>query len=501
MLRLTGSRRILCDGIARRDLLHVGGLGLFGLSLGGFLRLAEARAETASPRGIANSGRAKACILIHLFGAPPQHETFDPKPQAPVEIQGELKAISTSVPGVEIGEGLPRVAQILDRVTVVRSLTHPLPFHGVHYAISGIPEISKTVEADPNDRSLWPSIGSVVDYLDEQRTGGAAVKIPRNIALPYVLYSRCQFRPLGGPYAGFLGSRYDPVWTDFPARGTRIVPKPLDKADVDDYDPFGGIRPEDRLGVAGPSAIAEALSPQRLGLRRALMQQLDHSRRWLDDHPRVRSYDRFQDLAWSLVTSSRMAEALDIQREPAAVRERYGMTLFGQSLLAARRLIQAGGRFTTVFWDAYGHFTGGWDTHYQHYPRLKEFLLPVFDQAFSALIEDLESQGMLDETLVLCVSEHGRTPKISTNVKGGGREHWSRVYSGLMAGGGVARGRVVGKSDAIGGDVAQTPVSPKDLLATSFHLLGIDPNTTVPDQQGRPVPIAGAGVVQHEMLG
>jgi hypothetical protein len=499
MLRITGSRKTLCDGITRRDLLQIGGLTSLGLSLGGFLRLNEAQAETAE-HAAAGFGQAKACILIHLFGAPPQHETFDPKPLAPTEIQGEMKAISTCMPGVEIGEGLPQVAQILDRTTVVRSLTHALPFHGVHYAISGIPEISKTVEADPNDRTLWPCIGSVFDFLAEQRNPGAALTIPRNIAMPYVLYSRCQFRPLGGPYAGFLGSRYDPIWTDFSARGTRPVPKPLDKADVDVYDPFGGIRPEDRLGIAGPSTSADDMSPQRLGLRRALMQQFDHTRRWLDKYERVQSFDRFQELAWSLVTTSGMATALDIQKEPAAVRERYGMTLFGQSLLAARRLIQAGGRFLTVFWDAYGHFTGGWDTHYHHYPRLKEFLLPVFDQAFSALILDLEAQGLLDETLVLCVSEHGRTPKISTNVKGGGREHWSRVYSGLMAGGGAARGRVVGKSDAIGGDVAQIPISPKDLLATSFHLLGIDPHTTVHDQQNRPVPIAGAGDMREELL-
>lgn len=500
MLRITGSRKTLCDGITRRDLLQIGGLGSLGLNLDWFLRVTEAQAKTAADNSMAGFGQAKTCILIHLFGAPPQHETFDPKPLAAAEIQGEMKAISSSMPGVEIGEGLPQVAQILDRTTVVRSLTHALPFHGVHYAISGIPEISKTVEADPNDRSLWPFIGSVFDYVAEQRNPGAAVKLPRNIAMPYVLYSKCQFRPLGGPYGGFLGSRYDPVWTEFDAKGTRAVPRPLDKADVDVYDPFGGIRPDDRLGIAGPSGMAEAMSPQRLGLRRALMQQFDHTRRWMDQHERVQSFDRFQELAWSLVTSSRMAEALDIQREPAAVREQYGMTLFGQSLLATRRLIQAGGRFVTVFWDAYGHFTGGWDTHYQHYPRLKEFLLPVFDQAFSALILDLESQGLLDETLILCVSEHGRTPKISTNVKGGGREHWSRVYSGLMAGGGVARGRVVGKSDAIGGDVAQSPISPKDLLATAFHLLGIDPHMTVHDLQNRPWPISGTGVVQQELL-
>jgi hypothetical protein len=500
MLRITGSPKTLCDGMTRRDLLQIGGLTSLGLSLSAFLRLKEAQAETPWDHTTAGFGKAKACILIHLFGAPPQHETFDPKPLAPAEIQGELKAISTSLPGVEIGEGLPQVAQILDRTTVIRSLTHALPFHGVHYAISGIPEISQTVEADPNDRTLWPCIGSVFDFIAEQRSPGAPLTIPRNIAMPYVLYSRCQFRPLGGPYAGFLGSRYDPIWTDFSARGTRPVPKPLDRADVDVYDPFGGIHPEDKLGIAGPSGIAESMSPERLGLRRALMQQFDERRRWLDRHERVRSFDRFQELAWSLVTTSDMAQALDIQKEPAAVREQYGMTLFGQSLLAARRMIQAGGRFLTVFWDAYGHFTGGWDTHYQHYPRLKEFLLPVFDQAFSALILDLEAQGLLDETLVLCISEHGRTPKISTNVKGGGREHWSRVYSGLMAGGGVARGHVVGESDAIGGDVAQTPISPKDVLATSLHLLGIDAHTTIPDQQNRPWPVAGAGIVRQELL-
>jgi hypothetical protein len=499
MLRITGSRKILCDAITRRDLLHIGGLGLLGLPLAEILRLQEVQAKTAADEFGASFGQAKACILIHLFGAPPQHETFDPKPLAPAEIQGEMKAISTCLPGVEIGEGLPRVAQILDRTTVVRSLTHALPFHGVHYAISGIPEISRTIEADPNDRTLWPFIGSVVDYVAEQRSPGLSAPVPRNIAMPYVLYSKCQFRPLGGPYAGFLGSRYDPVWTEFEAKGTRAVPKPLDKADVDVYDPFGGIRPEDGFGIAGPSP-AEAMSPQRLGLRRALMEQFDHSRRWLDQHERVQSFDRFQELAWSLVTSSRMGEALDIQREPTAMRQHYGITLFGQSLLAARRLIQAGGKFVTVFWDAYGHFTGGWDTHYQHYPRLREFLLPVFDEAFSALIVDLEAQGLLDETLVLCISEHGRTPKISNNVKGGGREHWSRVYSGLMAGGGVASGRVVGKSDPIGGDVAQTPISPKDVLATAFHLLGIDPHTTVVDQQNRPVPVAGDGIVRQELL-
>lgn len=510
MLRFAGSPKTLCDGLTRRDLLHVGGLSLFGLPLSRFLGLQEARAEQAissraeqaTPGTAGQFGRAKACILIHLFGAHAQHETFDPKPAAPREIQGELKAIATSVPGVEIGEGLPQVAAIADRITQVRSLTHNLPFHGVHYAISGIPNISPTVEADPNDRTLWPSIGSVVDYLDEQRGKGLDEQrgppaVPRHIGMPFVLYSKANFRPLGGPYGGFLGSRYDPVWTAFEAGGTKAVPNPTAKPDV--FDPFGGVRSEDRFDLAGSASLPEGLTPQRLGLRRALMEQFDQSRRWLDGQERVRSFGRHQELAWSLLASSRMGEALDIEREPAALRERYGMTLFGQSLLAARRLIQAGARFLTVFWDAYADATAGWDTHFHHYPRLKQFLLPGFDQSFSGLILDLEAQGMLDETLVLCISEHGRTPRI-TDRPGGGREHWSRVYCGAMAGGGIARGQVAGKSDAIGGDVLHTPISPKDLLATSFHLLGIDPHTMVTDPLNRPLPIAGDGVVRPELL-
>ncbi len=496
MLRFLGSRKTLCDGLTRRDLLHAGGLGLFGLGLADLFRLGEAQASRPASRA-ARFGQARACILIHLFGAAPQHETFDPKPDAPAEIQGEMKAIATSVPGVRFAEGLPRVARVADRLTVVRSLTHPWPFHGVHYALSGIPSISPTVEADPNDRTLWPFLGSVVDYLDERRSRGGRPPVPRNIALPFRLYSRANFRLLGGPYAGFLGARYDPVWTDFPAAGTTPVPNPTNKPGL--LDPFGSIRPTDRFNLADATALPEGLTPGRVGLRKALLGQLDRARR-LAGCDRVRAFARHQEMAWSLLDSPRLARALDLEREPAAMRQRYGMTLFGQSLLAARRLVEAGGRLVTVFWDAYGDATAGWDTHFHHYPRLRRFLLPGFDEAFSALVLDLEGRGLLDETLVVCVSEHGRTPRL-TRRPGGGREHWSAVYSGVLAGGGTGRGRVVGRSDAIGGTVAETPVSPKDILATALHLLGIDPHTTVPDQLGRPVPVAGAGELRREMLG
>ena len=174
----------------------------------------------------------------------------------------------------------------------------------------------------------------------------------------------------------------------------------------------------------------------------------------------------------------------------------------GQSCLAARRLVEAGTKFVSVFWDGYGQFGNcAWDTHNNHYPRLKEYLLPGFDLAYPTLIDDLRQRGLLDDTLVLCISEHGRTPRIDSRPRGAGRHHWSRVYSSVLAGGGIAKGRVVGSSDNIGSDVRDTPVSPKDILATAFHLLGIDPHTHVPDTLGRPFPIAGDGEVRREVLG
>lgn len=184
------------------------------------------------------------------------------------------------------------------------------------------------------------------------------------------------------------------------------------------------------------------------------------------------------------------------------LRERYGMTLFGQSCLAARRLVEAGAKFVSVFWDPFGpHGASVWDTHSNHFPRLKNYLLPVFDQSYSALITDLDSRGLLDETLVVCTSEHGRTPQIDSKPVGAARHHWSRAYSSVFAGGGVSRGKVVGRTDAIAGDVVETPISPKDMQATTYHLLGYDEAATIPDQQGRPHPIAGDGKVSRELIG
>ena len=484
MIPILGSNKRLCDGLSRRDLLHIGGLGAFGLGLADWNRL---RAEQIEGEASPAFGKAKSCILVFLFGSPPQHETFDPKPKAPVEVQGEMKAISTNVPGLDICERLPLMAGVMDRMTIVRSMTHQYPLHGVAYALTGMPTYTPAIEAKPRDPQHWPYIGSVVDYLDRQSVRGSGVAAPKHIGLPWLLGSKSDLGPLAGPYSAFLGGTYDPVWTNFDGAGTQVVPKLSDGQSADVKDPFGGTTAEGRFRLSATSPL-EGVPASRFDLRQSLLQQFDQSRSWLNQHTGIGTYDKHQASAYSLLTSGKVRDALDIQRESAETRAKFGLTLFGQSLLAARRLVEAGTRFVSVFWDPFSIFGGSvWDTHANHFPRLKEYLLPVFDQAYSAFIRDLDERGLLDETLVCCVSEHGRTPKIDTGPKGGGRHHWS--------------GRVVGRSDDSGGDVASCPVSPKDVLATSFHLMGIDPHTTIPDRLNRPLPIAGDGIIRHELMG
>jgi hypothetical protein len=464
--------------------------------------LLRLRAAAAGPgvelgRGF---GSAKACILLYLYGAPSQLETFDVKPDAPVEIRGELGSIASVIPGFRVGELLPQTAQVMDRVTVIRSMTHPYPVHGIAYAVTGLPNPAGSVEVNPKDPAHWPFIASVVDYLDERDPARPNPPIPRNIALPWPLSRKRSNQPFrAGPYGGFLGAAYDPVWTEFEGEGTKTFVQ-KNRGIVQEFrDPYAGIKPDARFSLSFAGSLPEMLTVDRLDRRHSLVEQLGQAAHRFETTKSLQSFDRFQGMAYSVLTSNRLAHALDLEREPQAVRESYGMTLFGQASLIARRLVEAGARLVSVFWDEYGLADSAWDTHYQHFTRMKDELCPSFDRAFPALIRDLEARGLLDETLVLCISEHGRTPKLS-RAQGGGRDHWSRAYCALLAGGGIAAGNIVGKTDRIASDVASNPVSPKDILATAYYLLGIDPQTLIDDRLHRPLPIAGSGIVRPELL-
>ena len=503
MLRVLGNPKRLCDGLTRREVLQIGALGTlgFGLDLPTLLRLRQLQAATSGRSGSDSFGKAKACILLFPYGSPPQHETFDPKPQAPREIQGEMKAIATSVPGLEICEHLPKVARVMDRATVVRSMNHPYPLHCLAYATSGNPSYDVSLETNIRDPRHWPFVGSVVDYIQTRKSPGRYPPMPRNVGLPWLMNSQSDLGPLAGPYAAFLGQRHDPIWTSFDGKATKKAPKLSDNQAQQYLDPYSGVEPDCRFSLSAAGQGPPGITLDLLNERRTLLEQLESARQRVESSGPAQTFDRFQEMAFSLLTSRNLRDALDVRREMPRTRESYGMTLFGQSCLAARRLVEAGSQFVTVFWDAYKIFAGCcWDTHANHFPRLKEYLLPGFDRAYSGLILDLEARGMLDETLVLCMSEHGRTPRIDSKPKGAGRHHWSRVYSAVYAGGGIAQGRVVGSSDHLGGDVRDTPVSPKDILATTYHLLGIDPYTVITDDQDRPLPIAGAGRVRPELL-
>jgi len=498
MFRPNGSPNVARDGVSRRDLLQIGGAGLSGLALD---RAAPFSLAANSP-DLPHFGQAKACILLFLFGAPPQHETFDPKPEAAAEVQGELKAIPTSLPGVSYCEGLPQTAQVADRLTTIRSMTHPFPLHCSAYALSGMPTYTTDIEGKPRDPSLWPYFGSIADYFWAQQPNTQR-DMPRHVGLPWLFNSQAEdYPPLAGPYAAFLGQQHDPLWAKFEGKALHAAPKCRINQPKEFIDPYAGVDPDCRFVFEGAGRFPEQVSPDRFQFRRDLLSRIDVSRGVLEEAANSQAYGSQQSRALSLLTSTKVREALDVSREPATLRAQYGHTLFGQSCLAARRLVEAGTKFVSVFWDPYGtYFGGSWDTHENHYPRLKQYLLPGFDPAFAMLIRDLEQRNMLDETLVICMGEHGRTPQIDSNPVGAARHHWSQVYSAALAGGGTQRGAVVGRSDSLGGQVADTPISPKDIHATAFHLLGINPHAVVHDRQNRPYPIAGDGEVRAELLG
>jgi hypothetical protein len=479
MFCIEGHPRRVCDGISRRTLLEAAGSGLLGLSLPR-LFAAEARAEPTAPR-------ARSVIFLFLFGGPSQLETFDLKPDAPEKIRGPFRPIASRTPGLLIGEHLPRLAAISDRYCVVRTMTHPFNDHSgaAHYMQTGkvwhVP-IGGGFNPTPKD---WPAMGSVVDYFAGRGPGAGERPLPAYAVVPNSL-GRLQeagqyLRP--GEHAGWLGRRYNPL--------TTVV----DKKNQSD-NPYWRSCEDSELTFAIEGLHATSgMRLDRMNRRVSLLEQFDDRRRVLDRVVRLRDFDQFRRRALALVASEATRRALDIRREPERIRDHYGRHLFGQSALVARRLVEAGTRFVTVHYDACDGY--GWDSHV-HSDDVKNHLLPTFDQALAALLDDLNARGLLEETLVVALGEMGRTPQATSQW---GRGHWSTLFPAVLAGAGIRGGAVFGTSDKDAAHVIDCPVSPESLAATIYHALGIDPDMRVTDPLGRPVPIVDGGRPVLELFG
>ena len=475
MLTVYGGFDRLCSGISRRKLLQVGGAGLFGLTLPKVLAAEELHhAGGGSPKP-----RAKSVIFLLLYGGPSQLETFDMKPDAPSTLRGPFQPIAARTPELRISEHLPRLAAASDKFCVVRSMTHPYNDHSTagHYIQTGRPwhvPIGAGFNATSKD---WPAMGSIVEYMEQRR--GRLRDVPNYAYLPNLLGHLQKFstrldRP--GGYGGWLGRGYDPLATD------------IKKRDPDD-NPYFRNCTDDELDyrIKGLSSDGE-MTLDRLDGRRSLLEQFDVARRGIEAKPAgIDSYDKFRHRALALVSSPKTRDALDIRQESAAMRDRYGRHLFGQSVLVARRLVEAGTRFVTVAWDTPNGYS--WDSHINADDQ-RDFLLPGLDQTLSALLEDLERRGLLDETLVVCCGEMGRTPKAGKNW---GRGHWSTLFPAILAGAGIRGGTLYGASDRDAAYPIDKPTSPEDLAATIFTALGIDPAQRIHDPQGRPVALTDDG--------
>jgi hypothetical protein len=488
VLNVLGSNKRLCDRVTRRELLRAGGSGALGLSLADLL---HAPAGAPDRTSLPHFGKAKSVILLYLYGAMSQLETLDPKPDAPTEIRGSFGSIVSRLPGVRVGELLPRVADRLDRVTVVRSMSHPEPIHNVANTITGIRQTDIPMELNQRDPRHWPFFGSVVDYVDAARGGRNGDRlIPRNVILPWRQSARSDAKRAGF-FGGFLGSRYDPTPVEFRGKGTvrnSWIPS----------DPYCGIDPREKFNFAG-AAFDPQMTLDRLSGRRELLDRLEGQQRRKAQTAPHHAYDELQQIALDFCDSRVLPDALNLDREPIPVRERYGYHLFGQAALLGRRFLEAGTRVVTVLWDEFGPNNTAWDVHADLVRRMSRELCPGFDQTFAALLDDLEQRGLLDETLVLCLTEHGRTPRI-VGAAGDARDHWSGAYSIMLAGAGVARGKIIGSSDRHAAFVRDRPVNPKDILRTVYHLLGIDGERTIPNALGRPMPLVDGGQVVQEIL-
>lgn len=461
MLRIFDAVTSRNDALSRREWLRVGGIGLGGLT---WPTLAAA-APTTGPGATADTGRtfgrAKSVIVIFLGGGPPQHETWDPKPAAPAEIRGGFGTIATQTPGLSIGELMPLTAPLTDRIAVLRAMATNDNSHSSsgYQMMTGIPHIPLSAEnAVSKAPNLAPHWGAVTKYVTRpgQSPLPAAITLPNRIANTGEIV-------WPGQIGGILGSKYDPwLLTCDPSKADFKVPD-----------------------LAFPAELPALRFEKRL----SLLSQMERHLAGLQDSPAVAGFDRQTQQALDLLSGAKARQAFDLSQESDATRDRYGRTRWAQSILLARRLVEAGVSLVQVNWcNVEGEpNAGSWDTHDRHNDLLKRFLMPWMDRAYSSLLIDLSERGLLDETLVVWVGEFGHTPRFNANA---GRDHWGQCFSIALAGGGVRGGIVHGKSDEHAAFPVAGRVEPRDLLATLFHCLGHSPDTELHDTEGRPHPIS-----------
>ncbi len=453
--------------LSRRKLLQVGGMGMLGLNMPQILRAAEASKQSGGPKA-----RAKSVIFLFQWGGPSQLDMFDMKPDAPDGVRGPFKPISSSMVGEPVCEHLPKTSQIMHKVTLIRTMTHRMTNHNSagYYALSG--HAPATDDQRLRDSpELFPAYGSVVDRL-----APASHELPTFVAYPYTI-SDGSITP--GQHASFLGKTHDPLlFTNDPNDDNFRLPE---------------------------LSLPAGVSLERLDRRRELQKIVDRQTRLLDQSAAAGGMDAYYDRALAMLGSERVRKAFDLSSESNVVREAYGRTTYGQSCLLARRLVESGVKFVSVYFapSIGGQSTtaGGWDTHgfnnTRMFPIVTKYHFPITEQTLPTLLNDLDQRGLLEDTLVLWVGEFGRTPKINQNES---RDHWPQCYTALLAGGGVKRGFVYGQSDKTASMPARDPVRPEDLSATLYHLLGIDPATEVFDRTNRPLPIAAGRAVMDVMV-
>ena len=468
MLRVLGERRRACDGVTRREAISVGGLGLFGgVSLPTLLHARQQQTELRQ--------RAKSVVLTRLFGGPPHMDMFDLKPRAPSNVRGEMIGTPSSIPGLQICSLMPEIAGLMHEATLIRSYSHKYNSHNPYNVLTGF-DGGNDAENYFAKRSDHPSMGSICQHLDI-----GPRDVPRYVLMPaFPGYGQSLRR--AGPYGGYLGSRYDPLFT--------VCDTKWDRKGKGDYDPVlahgAPLLPSlDEL----PSVTAD-----RLDRRRSLLEQFDTRLRGIDKNGSVDGMTKFQQQVFGLLTSPKTRAAFDLSKEPQSVRDRYGDNLWGNSTLVARKLVEAGSTFVTVNWEA--QRGGHWDLHGNTFGMLRGHL-PVLDAMVTALVSDLKSSGLLDTTLVVLMGEMGRTPRINAKA---GRDHWPQCGFSLLFGGGIKRGCLVGRSDAQAAYPADRPVSAGDMVATIYHQLGVDSAMTVDDLSGRPVHIAHGGEPVFEAI-